>query len=58
MRSRAVIEQAKGILMADQHVDPDTAFDHLVQVSQQANMKLRDVARRLVEERTKPPVPS
>ncbi len=57
MRSRAVIEQAKGIIMADQHVDAETAFDQLVQVSQQANMKLRDVARRLVEERTRPPVP-
>lgn len=54
MQSRAVIEQAKGIIMADQHVDADTAFDHLVQVSQKANMKLRDVARKLVEERTGP----
>jgi GAF domain-containing protein len=57
MRSRAVIEQAKGIIMADEHVDADTAFDHLVQVSQQSNMKLRDVARRLVEDRTRPPGP-
>jgi len=57
MRSRAVIEQAKGIIMADDHVDADTAFAHLVQVSQQANMKLRDVAKRLVEERTRPPGP-
>jgi len=57
MRSRAVIEQAKGIIMADEHVDADTAFAHLVQVSQQANMKLRDVAKRLVEERTRPPGP-
>jgi GAF domain-containing protein len=57
MRSRAVIEQAKGIIMADEHVDADTAFDHLVQVSQQTNMKLRDVARMLVEERARPPGP-
>ena len=58
MRSRAVIEQAKGIIMADKHVDADEAFDQLVQLSQQLNMKLRDVASRLVEERTKPPGPS
>ncbi len=57
MRSRAVIEQAKGIIMADEHVDADTAFAHLVQVSQQANMKLRDVAKKLVDERTRPPGP-
>ena len=58
MRSRAVIEQAKGIIMADKHVGADEAFDQLVQLSQQLNVKLRDVARRLVEERTKPPGPS
>jgi GAF domain-containing protein len=58
MRSRAVIEQAKGIIMADKHVGADEAFDQLVQLSQQLNVKLRDVATRLVEERTKPPGPS
>jgi ANTAR domain/GAF domain len=52
MRSRAVIEQAKGILMADHHVDADQAFDRLVELSNQANMKLRDVAHRLVQERS------
>jgi ANTAR domain/GAF domain len=54
MRSRAVIEQAKGIIMADNRIDADAAFEQLVQLSQHANMKLRDIARRLVEERTKP----
>jgi GAF domain-containing protein len=58
MRSRAVIEQAKGIIMADKHVGADEAFDQLVQLSQQLKVKLRDVANRLVEERTKPPGPS
>jgi GAF domain-containing protein len=52
MRSRAVIEQAKGILMADHRIDADQAFEKLAQVSQHSNMKLRDVAQRLVEERT------
>lgn len=57
MRSRAVIEQAKGIIMADNHIDADQAFDHLTQISQRANVKLRDVASRLVAERTKPTSP-
>ena len=54
MRSRAVIEQAKGIIMADRRIDADAAFEQLVRLSQHANIKVRDVARRLVEERTKP----
>jgi GAF domain-containing protein len=49
MGSRAVIEQAKGILMARQGIDADTAFDMLRRASQRENVKLRDVARRLVE---------
>jgi hypothetical protein len=52
MRSRAVIEQAKGILMADKRIDADEAFEQLVRLSQDSNIKLRDVARRLVEHRT------
>jgi hypothetical protein len=54
MRSRAVIEQAKGILMADERITSDEAFERLARVSQHANMKLRDVAARLVAERTTP----
>jgi ANTAR domain/GAF domain len=54
MRSRAVIEQAKGILMADKRIDADAAFQQLTRLSQHANVKLRDAARRLVDERTKP----
>ena len=52
---RAVIEQAKGMIMSDRRIDADAAFEQLVQLSQQANMKLRDVARRIVDERTRPP---
>jgi hypothetical protein len=55
IRSRAVIEQAKGMIMSDRRIDADAAFEQLVQLSQQANMKLRDVARRIVDERTRPP---
>jgi GAF domain-containing protein len=54
MRSRAVIEQAKGILMADNRIDGDAAFEKLAQLSQHANIKLRDLAQRLVDERTAP----
>jgi GAF domain-containing protein len=47
--SRAVIEQAKGILMAQERVDADTAFALLRQRSQNSNRKLRDVAREVVD---------
>lgn len=49
MRSRAVIEQAKGILMARSQLSPDEAFDMLRRVSQRENRKLRDIAADLVE---------
>ena len=50
MRSRAAIEQAKGILMAERNVSAEEAFDLLRQASQNENRKLRDVARQLVDE--------
>jgi GAF domain-containing protein len=49
MRSRAVIEQAKGILMAERGCDETVAFDLLRAASQRQNVKLRDVAQRLVD---------
>jgi GAF domain-containing protein len=55
MRSRATIEQAKGILMAEYHTNEVDAFDRLVRLSNNLNLKLRDVAQRLVEERSKKP---
>ncbi|OZM74638.1 transcriptional regulator [Amycolatopsis antarctica] len=48
LRSRAVIDQAKGIVMAVRHIDADQAFTVLVEQSQQENTKLRDLAKRLV----------
>jgi ANTAR domain/GAF domain len=54
MRTRAVIEQAKGILMADERINHEEAFQRLTKLSQDANVKLRDVARRLVDERSRP----
>jgi hypothetical protein len=55
MRSRAVIEQAKGMLMSEHRINADEAFQRLTQLSQRSNRKLREVAQRLVDERTDPP---
>ena len=49
MKSRAVIEQAKGMLMArSETLTPDDAFDLLRKASQRENVKLRDIAQRIV----------
>jgi GAF domain-containing protein len=49
MESRAVIEQAKGVLMAQRHIDADQAFEILREASQRYNRKLRDIALGIVE---------
>jgi GAF domain-containing protein len=49
MESRAVIEQAKGVLMAQRHVDADQAFEMLRAASQRYNRKLREIALGIVE---------
>ncbi len=46
--SRGTIEQAKGILMATLGLGPDEAFAVLKRSSQNANIKLRDLAQTLV----------
>ena len=46
--SRAVIDQAKGVLMAIRGFDADAAFNWLKQESQNRNVKLRDVAAEVV----------
>ena len=52
MKSRAVIEQAKGMLMAsNRNLDADGAFDLLRRASQRENVKLRDIAQRIVDRR-------
>ncbi|MFG3054039.1 SpoIIE family protein phosphatase [Kitasatospora sp. NPDC048239] len=48
MRTRAVIEQAKGILIERISCTPDEAFSHLVQLSQDGNRKLVDIAADLL----------
>ena len=55
MKSRAVIEQAKGIIMArSPHLGPDEAFDLLRRASQRENVKLREIAQRLVDRKGVP----
>jgi len=48
LRSRATIEQAKGIIMAAGGRTPEEAFHILTRASQRENRKLRDVAADLV----------
>jgi GAF domain-containing protein len=50
MEHRAVIEQAKGILIAGRGCSPKEAFAILSKLSQDSNRKLRDVAAALVVE--------
>ncbi|PWK87190.1 GAF domain-containing protein [Lentzea atacamensis] len=47
--SRAAIDQAKGVLMAVHSCTADEAFAMLVQRSQHENVKLRDVAKNLLD---------
>lgn len=48
LRSRAVIDQAIGILMAESRCDADQAFATLSRASNNRNMKLRDLATEIV----------
>jgi AmiR/NasT family two-component response regulator len=57
MDTRAVIEQAKGVLMAQRHVDADQAFELLREASQRYNRKLRDIASGIVEGAQQPQRP-
>ena len=55
MRSRAVIEQAKGILMSQRRCDATEAFNVLAAASQRSNRKLRDIAQAIVDGVTEKP---
>jgi GAF domain-containing protein len=48
LESRAVIDQAKGIVMERHKLTADQAFQALAEASMRANRKLRDVAEHLV----------
>jgi GAF domain-containing protein len=49
LSSRAVIDMAKGIIMAREGATPDDAFGRLREISQSTHQKLRDVAQDLVD---------
>ena len=48
LESRAVIDQAKGVLVERYKLTPDRAFEMLAQASMHANRKVRDIADDLV----------
>jgi hypothetical protein len=52
LTSRATIDQAKGIVMAQRGCDADEAFAVLVRTSQDRNIKVRDLAATIVARRT------
>jgi GAF domain-containing protein len=50
LQSRAVIDQAKGILMATQGISADEAFDKIRSISQTTNIKVRNLAQQIVDD--------
>jgi hypothetical protein len=48
MDTRAIIEQAKGMIMITLKVDSDAAFEVLVRRSQSSHLKLAEVAAEIV----------
>ena len=48
LTSRATIDQAKGIVMAQRRVGPEAAFQHLAELSSTQHVKLRDLAEEMV----------
>jgi len=50
LETMPVIEQAKGVLMAQYGCGPDAAFDLLRQASQRANVKVSVLAAQIVEQ--------
>lgn len=49
LQTRTMIGQATGLLMAQEGLSSEEAFQKLVRVSQTANIKLREIAQRYVE---------
>lgn len=48
LKARQMIGQAVGLVMASQQVDADQAFQVLVRISQNANVKVREIAEEVV----------
>jgi transcriptional regulator with GAF, ATPase, and Fis domain len=58
LQSRAVIDRAVGIVMAESRCDADAAFAILSRASNNRNIKLRDLATEIVSKVGIPPSPS
>jgi hypothetical protein len=54
LESQPVIEQAKGILIAEVGCTPDEAFGMLRAASQRTNVRIRDLARQIVDRAASP----
>jgi ANTAR domain len=52
--SRAVVDQAKGILMHALGCSADEALDRMREVSQRSNLRATEVARRVIDAHTRP----
>jgi hypothetical protein len=52
LRTRSVIDQAAGIIMAERSCSPEAAFAELRRRSNHENVKLAEVARELVSEQS------
>ncbi len=50
LQSRAVIDQAKGILMVTQGGSADEAFEKIKSISQTTNIKVRELAQQIVDD--------
>jgi GAF domain-containing protein len=55
MDSRSIIDQAMGVIMAQNRCDADAAFAILTRASQNRNIKLREIARSAVMSVSRPP---
>lgn len=58
LSSHPVIDMARGIVMATAGCTPEEAWRVLVDVSQHTNVKLREIARQIVESTYGPPPPA
>lgn len=54
LRTRTIIGQATGMLMRELNLSADDAFAHLVELSSHSNVKIRDIATRMVDEANVP----
>ena len=57
LRTRTVIGQATGMIMADRGLTTEAAFAHLVTTSSHTNVKIREIAARMVDEANQKAVP-